>query len=61
MPPELRDAVVHKAFERGLLLLGCSKSVIRIAPPLMISKAEVDEGLEVFEEAVALAEAEFLK
>jgi 4-aminobutyrate aminotransferase len=59
--PELRDAVVHKAFERGLLLLGCSKSVIRIAPPLMISKAEVDEGLEVFEEAVALAEAEFLK
>lgn len=59
--PELRDAVVHKAFERGLLLLGCSKSVIRIAPPLVISKAEVDEGLEIFEESVSLAEREFLK
>ncbi|MCS6993261.1 MAG: acetyl ornithine aminotransferase family protein [Anaerolineales bacterium] len=58
--PELRDAVVHRAFERGLLLLGCSKSVIRIAPPLCISKAEVDEGLEIFEEAVTLAEQEFL-
>lgn len=58
--PELRDAVVHRAFERGLLLLGCSKSVIRIAPPLCISKAEVDEGLEIFEESVTLAEQEFL-
>ncbi len=58
--PELRDAVVHRGFERGLLLLGCSKSVIRIAPPLSISKSEVDEGLEIFEEAVTLAEQEFL-
>jgi 4-aminobutyrate aminotransferase len=54
----LRDAVVHRAFERGLLLLGCSKSVIRIAPPLSISKSEIDHGLEIFEEAVMLAEKE---
>ncbi len=59
--PELRDAVVHRGFERGLLLLGCSKSVIRIAPPLCISKAEIDQGLEIFEEAVTLAEQEFLQ
>lgn len=58
--PELRDAVVHRGFERGLLLLGCSKSVIRIAPPLCISKAEIDEGLHTFEEAITLAEQEFL-
>lgn len=54
----LRDVVVHKAFERGLLLLGCSKSVIRIAPPLSMSKSEIDEGLKIFEEAVHLAEHE---
>lgn len=59
--PELRDAVVQHGFERGLLLLGCSKSVIRIAPPLCISKAEIDEGLEIFEEAVTLAEQKFLQ
>jgi 4-aminobutyrate aminotransferase len=35
----LRDAVVNKAFERGLLLLGCGKSVIRVTPPLSTSKA----------------------
>jgi 4-aminobutyrate aminotransferase len=55
---ELRDRVVELAFERGLVLLGCGKSVIRIAPPLSISKAETDEGLTIFEEAVTLAEKE---
>jgi 4-aminobutyrate aminotransferase len=59
--PELRDAVVHKAFERGLLLLGCSKSVIRVAPPLSMGKAEADEGLQIFEECVGLAEKEHIK
>jgi 4-aminobutyrate aminotransferase len=57
---QLRDVVVHKAFERGLLLLGCAKSVIRIAPPLCISKSEVDEGLLVFDEALTLAEKEVI-
>jgi 4-aminobutyrate aminotransferase len=56
---KLRDAVVHNAFERGLLLLGCAKSVIRIAPPLSMSKAEMDEGLKIFEESIALAEKTF--
>ncbi|HEY5902861.1 MAG TPA: acetyl ornithine aminotransferase family protein [Anaerolineales bacterium] len=53
---ELTEAVVNNAFERGLLMLSCGKSVIRIAPPLSISKAEVDEGLAIFEEAITLAE-----
>ena len=56
---KLQDRVVDLAFERGLLLLGCSKSVIRIAPPLSISKKEVDEGLTILEEAITLAEKEF--
>ncbi len=57
---ELRDAVVEYAFERGLLTLGCGKSVIRVAPPLSISRQEIDEGLLIFEEAIALAEKEYL-
>ena len=32
---QLRDRIVDIAFEHGLLLLGCGKSTIRIAPPLM--------------------------
>jgi 4-aminobutyrate aminotransferase len=54
----LRDRVVDLAFERGLLLLGCGKSTIRFSPPLCISREEVNEGVEIFEEAVSLAEKE---
>ena len=55
---ELRDRLVQNAFERGLLLLGCAKSVIRIAPPLSMTRSEIDEGLLIFEEALNLAEKE---
>ncbi len=55
---ELRNRVERLAFERGLLLLGCGKSVIRISPPLCTTKEQIDEGLNIFEEAVSLAENE---
>jgi 4-aminobutyrate aminotransferase len=54
----LCNRLVELAFERGLILLSCGKSVIRFAPPLSISKAEIDEGLKIFEEALSLAEKE---
>jgi 4-aminobutyrate aminotransferase len=52
---ELRDRIIHLAFEGGLLILGCGKSTIRIAPPLNISRTEIDDGLKVFEEAITFA------
>ena len=55
---QLADRVGELAFERGLLTLGCGKSVIRVAPALSITKTEVDEGLKILEEAVTLAEKE---
>jgi len=55
---ELRDRIVDLAFERGLLTLGCGKSVIRISPPLSISKGEINEGLQILEEAITFAEKE---
>ena len=54
--PKLRDQIVDLAFERGLLLLGCGKSVIRISPPLCISRSEVDQGLAILDEAIRIAE-----
>lgn len=53
----LRDRIVHAAFTRGLLTLGCGESVIRISPPLNITRSLVDEGLEIFEAAIAEGEA----
>ena len=54
----LRDRVTDLAFERGLITLGCGDSVIRVSPPLNITKSEIDEGLKVLEEAVTVAEKE---
>ena len=56
---DLRERVVEHAFERGLITLGCGRNTIRISPPLSISKSEIDDGLEVFEESITLAEKEF--
>jgi 4-aminobutyrate aminotransferase len=53
---EIRNSIEEIAFEHGLLLLGCGKSTIRLAPPLCITKAEVDEGLLIFEQAITDAE-----
>jgi 4-aminobutyrate aminotransferase len=53
---KLRDQVVDLAFERGLLTLGCGKSVIRISPALSIQRKEIDEGLTILEEAITIAE-----
>jgi 4-aminobutyrate aminotransferase len=55
---ELTHRLTDLAFERGLLTLSCGQSVIRIAPPLSISKSEIDEGLKIFEEALTVAEKE---
>ena len=52
----LRDQVVDHAFRRGLLLLGCGKSTIRITPPLGVTRSEVDEALEIFETALTASE-----
>jgi 4-aminobutyrate aminotransferase len=46
---ELRNRVVRKAFESGLLLLGCGESTIRFCPPLIVTKNEVDAAVEIFD------------
>ena len=43
------DAVVNRAFHYGLLLLPCGTSTVRFMPPLLVSRAEVEEALTLFE------------
>lgn len=40
------------AFAKGLLLLGCGKSVIRVAPPLVLTEYDVDKGLEILDQCL---------
>jgi 4-aminobutyrate aminotransferase len=49
---DLRDRIVELAFERGILLLGCGPSTVRISPPLVVSKDEADAAVDVLEEAI---------
>jgi len=56
---ELSEDIVMKAFERGVLFLGCGKNTIRISPPLMVTKEQVDIALEVLDEAITLSEREY--
>jgi 4-aminobutyrate aminotransferase / (S)-3-amino-2-methylpropionate transaminase / 5-aminovalerate transaminase len=55
--PDRAKAVVSAAFDRGVVLLSCGLygNVIRLLPPLTIADAEVDEGLAVLEESLAVA------
>ncbi len=53
---ELRDAVVHRCFETGLLILGCGMSTVRFVPALNITADLIDQGLEIFERALTEAE-----
>jgi len=52
---KVRDRVLNEALKRGLVLLGCGKSSIRLIPPLIIGEEEAKIGLSIFEEAVKAA------
>jgi len=50
--PDLVRKVELDAFARGLLLLSCGKSAIRLAPALSIDAPDVDEGLRILGEVL---------
>jgi 4-aminobutyrate aminotransferase-like enzyme len=55
--PELTGQIVHTAAERGLMLgkLGLYGNVIRVAPPLVITREEADLGVDILDRAIAAA------
>jgi len=55
---ELRDELVQRAFQKGLLILGCGFNTVRFMPALSIPQDLVDEGLAIFEETLTEVEKE---
>jgi 4-aminobutyrate aminotransferase len=49
---ELREAILEEAFRRGLLLLGCGKSTIRLAPPLVIDREDAEIAAVILDESI---------
>jgi 4-aminobutyrate aminotransferase len=50
--PRLRERILEEAFRRGLLLLGCGKSTIRLAPPLVIDGEDADLAATILEASI---------
>jgi 4-aminobutyrate aminotransferase len=48
-----RNALVQAMFRRGVLVLGAGKNALRLAPPLVLTQAQADSVLEVFDEALS--------
>ncbi len=49
---EIVDRITERAFQKGLLLLGCGKSAFRLAPPLVLDEYDVDTGMGILEECL---------
>jgi 4-aminobutyrate aminotransferase len=50
--PDRRDAVLERAFERGLLTLACGHKTLRILPPLDVTEREIDLGADLLLDAI---------
>jgi 4-aminobutyrate aminotransferase len=51
-----RDRIVELAFKKGLLLLGCGETSIRLSPPLIVSDTQADYALDVLEDCISEVE-----
>jgi 4-aminobutyrate aminotransferase len=54
----LRNRVETIAFEKGLMILGCGETSLRLCPPLIVSKEEASVALDILEEALSQVEKE---
>lgn len=44
-----RNAIIQRCFKKGLLLLGCGQNVVRLVPPLIITKRDADIAVEILD------------
>jgi 4-aminobutyrate aminotransferase len=54
--PEARRQIIQRAFQHGLLVLGCGESTLRLMPPLIVAPHQADFAVEVLDRCLAEAE-----
>jgi predicted acetylornithine/succinylornithine family transaminase len=47
------DVVVKACMDKGLLLVGAGANVVRFVPPLVVSREEIDQALEILKSVLA--------
>ena len=58
---DLRDKIVDLCFERGALFLGCGENTLRVAPPLIVTREQADNALDILEESITSVEGKPVK
>jgi 4-aminobutyrate aminotransferase len=48
----LCDRLITRSYHNGLILLSCGVSTVRFMPPLMITRADVDEAMHILESSL---------
>jgi 4-aminobutyrate aminotransferase len=56
--PALRNRIENLAFERGLMILGCGETSLRLCPALVVSEHEATVALDILEETLTVVEKE---
>ena len=54
--PNLRDAIVNRAFHSGLLILGSGENTLRLCPPLLIDEEQADFAIRTLEACIGEVE-----
>jgi 4-aminobutyrate aminotransferase len=54
---EERNRIVQRCFETGLLVLGCGTSVLRLMPPLIMTRRQADQAVTILDDVFAKVEA----
>jgi 4-aminobutyrate aminotransferase len=49
---DLRDEIVHRAFAKGLLVLGAGESTLRVTPPLVIDERQAEFAIRTLGECI---------
>ncbi|HBR05363.1 MAG TPA: aspartate aminotransferase family protein, partial [Lachnospiraceae bacterium] len=44
--------IVKKAMEKGVIMISAGKNIVRLVPPLVITKSDVDKFISVLEEVI---------
>jgi 4-aminobutyrate aminotransferase len=52
-----RDLIVRRCFEKGLLVLPAGPSSLRLAPPLIVRRPQVESALAILDEALRESES----
>jgi 4-aminobutyrate aminotransferase len=53
---DFREAIVNRAFAKGLLILGAGENTLRLSPPLMIDEEQADFAIRTLEQCIAEVE-----